>query len=370
MASPLFDLEALLAPIAEDSPSGSDCRDSSSPTSNYQIIKSARNSARAIERTNIFGGADQEAEEHWRKVIELAPKLITQESKDLEVASWFTEAMIRRHSFMGLTEAFNLIHGLIENFWDELYPMPDEDGIETRVSPLSGLNGEGAEGVLIAPIRNTLITEGNSIGPFTYWQYQQALEVHRISDHQNQEERSKKLGFTVEDVEKAIDESSAEYMTDLRDSIGQCIETYRNISRSLDERCGTFDSPPTSNIVNILEECQSAILHLGKMKFPVEVSPEIDPEEGSGDDATASETTTSQVVVGTIATREQAFKQLLDIAEFFRKTEPHSPVSYILEKSVKWGNMPLQDLMQELIPDGSSLQHYGMLTGVKTEDQG
>lgn len=367
-SSSLIDLETLLAPIADDSPSGSDCRESPSPTSNYQIIKSARNAARAVERNNIFGGADQEAEEHWRKVIELAPTIIAKESKDLEVASWYAEAMIRRQEFRGLRDVFKLIHGLIEQYWDQLYPMPDEDGIETRVSPLSGLNGEGAEGVLIAPIRNTLITEGSSIGPFSYWQYQQALEIHRISDHISQEEKAKKLGFSIEDVEKAISESSSEYITDLRDDLSESIESYRQISQSLDERCGTYDAPPTSNIINILEECHSAVLHLGKDKFPVEDIPIEEDETSNGEAPTSGTETKQTLVAGPIANREQAFKQLREIAEYFRKTEPHSPVSYILEKSVKWGNMPLEELIQELIPDGSSLQHYGMITGVKTED--
>ena len=37
---------------------------------------------------------------------------------------------------------------LAENFWDGLYPLPDEDGILTRVAPLAGLNGVEADGVL------------------------------------------------------------------------------------------------------------------------------------------------------------------------------------------------------------------------------
>ena len=74
------------------------------------------------------------------------------------------------------------------------------------------------------------------------------------------------------------------------------------------------------------------------------------------------------VKVGAINSREAAFKQLLDIAQFFRKTEPHSPVSYVLEKAVKWGNMPLNELIVELIPDSSSRERYSELTGVKSNE--
>ncbi|MGT2434431.1 hypothetical protein ACU4HD_47795 [Cupriavidus basilensis] len=33
--------------------------------------------------------------------------------------------------------------------------------------------------------------------------------------------------------------------------------------------------------------------------------------------------------------------QLRDVAEFFRQTEPHSPVAYLAARAAKWGDMPL-----------------------------
>ena len=33
----------------------------------------------------------------------------------------------------------------MEQFWDGIYPLPDEDGLATRVAPLTGLNGEDAD---------------------------------------------------------------------------------------------------------------------------------------------------------------------------------------------------------------------------------
>jgi type VI secretion system protein ImpA len=58
----------------------------------------------------------------------------------------------------------------------------------------------------------------------------------------------------------------------------------------------------------------------------------------------------------------------MEISAYFRKTEPHSPISYILERAVKWGDMPLDDLIKELIPDSSARGLYGSLTGIKTDD--
>lgn len=366
----IIDLESLLQPISEDNPTGEDIRESSSPSSSYQTIKNERNLARAAERQSIHDGESNEALEHWRAIIELAPKIIKTESKDLEIASWYAEAMIRRNGFAGLKDAFKLINGLIDNFWENLHPMPDEYGIETRVSCLSGLNGEGAEGVLVAPIRRVPITEGDSPGPFSLWKYHQALDAQKSADEQTRAAKIAKIGFSAEDIDKSVDQSSESFYINLRDDLTECVEIYKAIGTKLDEYCGLDEAPPTRTIVEILGDCIGAINHIAKLKFPVTVEAEEESDENEND-ATNGATSEAKVMVakGPIASRDDAFKQLHDIAEFFRKTEPHSPVSYVLEKAVKWGNMPLGELINELITDHSSRERYSDLTGVNCEEQ-
>ncbi len=365
----IIDLESLLQPISDDNPTGEDIREDSSPTSAYQTIKNERNQARAAERQNIHDGESSEASEHWRAIVEQAPQIIKNQSKDLEIASWYAEAMIRRYGFAGLKDAFKLIQGLIDNFWDNLHPMPDEYGIETRVSCLSGLNGEGAEGVLVAPIRRVPITEGEPAA-FSFWKYRQALDVQKTPDEQARQAKIEKLGFSVDDIDKSVESSSDVFFINLRDDLNECIQTYKALGTKLDELCGLDDAPPTRTIVEILDECAGAINHIAKMKFPVDV--EETGEEGeaaAGEEGTATPGAKVVVAKGPIASRDDAFKQLHDIAEFFRKTEPHSPVSYVIEKAVKWGSMPLGELINELITDHSSRERYSDLTGVKCDEE-
>jgi type VI secretion system protein ImpA len=371
MATPeLVEIQSLLQPIAEDSPTGTDIREDFSPTSRYQTIKSERNLARAAERQSIHDGDSQEAFGHWRKIATLAPQILQEQSKDLEVACWYTEAMVRLHGFAGLRDAFLIIDGLIETFWDDLHPMPDEYGMETRVSCLSGLNGEGAEGVLIAPLRKVEITGSDNPGPFSFWQYLQALDLQKIVDEQSRRSKIADLGFSLDDIDKSVAQSDDSFFVDIRDDLAEAIELYRKIGRNLDEKCGLDDAPPTRTIVEILEECAGAVNHIAKLKFPTEVSTADDSggEQSTGAEQSGAGSPAAVAHKGPIATREEAFRQLLEISEYFLKTEPHSPVSYVLQKAVKWGNMPLGDLIQELIPDSSSRERYSELTGVSYHD--
>ncbi|MCC6572570.1 MAG: type VI secretion system ImpA family N-terminal domain-containing protein [Planctomycetes bacterium] len=49
--------------------------------------------------------------------------------------------------------------------------------------------------------------------------------------------------------------------------------------------------------------------------------------------------------------RAEAMKRLQEVADFLRRTEPHSPVSYLVQRAVKWGAMPLEDVIKELVKD-------------------
>jgi type VI secretion system protein ImpA len=39
------------------------------------------------------------------------------------------------------------------------------------------------------------------------------------------------------------------------------------------------------------------------------------------------------------------------VASFFRRAEPHSPISYTIDEIVRRGRMPLSDLLTEVLPD-------------------
>jgi len=374
MPSPaLIDITTLLTPIEGELCVGNDLRLDTSHNSDYSQIKDARRAARDAERNNMFDGDNTEAHEHWNKIFQLAPKVIANQAKDVEIACWLTEALVRKSGFQGLKDGLALIKGLIENYWEQgLYPVEDEDGIETRVAPIAGLNGEGADGVLLSPIRNSFITEDASYEPFSLWQYQQAIDVSRLSDENKQQAQIERIGFSMESIEKAVAQSSSEYYSALFEDIEICLNEYKAVDSLLSDFCGSYEAPPTSKIIELLEDAKGAINHIAKAKLPiaVEVSEGDDENEAEQmDEQTSSPAAASANAINTaLNSRDDAFKQLNTIAEYFRKTEPHSPISYMLTKTVKWGNMPLEELMKELIPDSSSRDTYSSLTGVSVDD--
>ena len=254
-AEATFDIDALLQPLSEDKPTGEDIREDFSPTSIYYQIKDARASARTTERQNLISddpeAINQEVPE-WRTVLELAPKILSENSKDLEIAAWYVEALIREYGYAGLRDGFQLVHGLIDKFWDDLYPLPDEDGIETRVSPLTGLNGEDGDGTLIGPITQVPLTQSYSGYDYAVWQYEQAYEIETITDPEKKEARISSGGITMKAIQSAVLETPSDFFATLKADLAQCSDEFARLSTTLDEKCG-YDAPPASNIRKALK---------------------------------------------------------------------------------------------------------------------
>ena len=370
MGSPcVLDFDRLLSPIPGDSPTGPVLREDFSPGSPYYAIKDARSAARAAERNRLWGADEVSAGDRadWRPVVELGVAILAERSKDLEVAAWLTEALLRRHGYAGLRDGFRLLHGLVENFWEDLHPRPDEDGIQTRLAPLTGLNGEEGDGVLIGPIAGVPITTPGSYRAMSIADYRQALDLEQVDDAQKRQQRIDHGGVSLQMFETAVSETPAEHFRDLREDLRESIDEYRELTDILEEKCGQEHghslAPPSSSIRNALNDCYEHLVHLTRHLFP---------EDDSAGELADGRTGGAVVPAGDspkrVETRDQAFQALLQIAEFFKRTEPHSPVSYALEQAVRWGKLPLPELLGELIADHSSREQLFKLVGIQSRE--
>ncbi|MGD0106757.1 MAG: type VI secretion system protein TssA, partial [Rhodopila sp.] len=64
-------------------------------------------------------------------------------------------------------------------------------------------------------------------------------------------------------------------------------------------------------------------------------------------------------------TRESALRSLETLAAFFRRTEPHSPLSYTLDEAVRRARLPWLELLDEVIADRSSRDAFLTTLGIR-----
>jgi type VI secretion system protein ImpA len=374
MASPeVLDFPRLLAPVPGPNPAGKDLRADYSPKAVYREIKGARDKAREAERYILYkGGLDDHGHTvpppDWRPVLQLAPQALAEQSKDLEIVALLIEALARKHGFPGLRDGFRLARELAEQFWDRLYPTPDEEGVRTRIAPLVRLNGEEGEGLLVTPILQIPITSSGTAGSFSVADYRLALELDGIADPDKRARRMEQAGaVTVQMFEKSVAATPADFYRSLLEDIAQSWAEFQKLGEVLERLCNADGAAepvvfPVSAVREALDACRETAEQIAR---PIIGGGE---EEvfllDEGGEAMASGGEGAEGVTGRVGSREEAFRTLMRVAEFFKRTEPHSPVSYALEQAVRWGRMPLPQLLDELIPEDAARQQLFKLIGI------
>lgn len=366
-----FDLDALLAPVTGETEAGADLREDFSPQALYYGLRDARAEARAIER-RMDGGDDPEGTpitppvQQWATVRRLARSALAESTKDLEIAAWLTEALVRSDALPGFIFGCRLMAGLVERYWEALFPLPDEEGIPTRVAPVTGLNGEGVDGTLIQPLRKVVLFERASGEPVALYHYEQSLALSGISDEEKRRARidAGTIPFETLEAEARVvpPETRAALLADAREA-----ESAWMALRTAMETHAGADAPPTGRVQEVLEKITEAARRFGPDGGGADAA---DPFAAAPDTIPAGEAgrvgggmgTTAAAARGPVASREDALRQLDEIAAFFRRTEPNSPLAYTLAEAARRGRMSWPDLLLEVVPDADARR--GILVGL------
>lgn len=345
-----FDLEALLAPIPGDAPQGPDIREDFSAASPYNRLRDARSEARDAERGKDTGDADaRDPGPLWRTVRELAVATLAETTKDLEVAAWMTEAYVRSHGLSGLTAGALVMAGLAQRYWDAFFPLPDDYGVETRVAPVTGLNGRDGNGSLIQPLHMTVLFNRPDGSPFAYYQYRQSEQLGTL-DAERRQQRIEAGAIPFDDVEREARAAGGPHFAALLSNARAAHDAWQAMAAVIDEKAGA-DGPSTTAVRDLL----GGIMDVARRFAPAEAAQAeatgSQAEPGTGGTGGGAGGGFARVAAspGQIASREEALRALGEIATYFRRTEPHSPLSYTLDEAVRRGRMTLPDLLAELV---------------------
>lgn len=360
--SATIDLEALLAPISESSPTGVDLRLDSSPKSVYYQLKDLRSAARAAERRADSEGDTQGLSPEWQNILTLASRALATSSKDLELTAWLIEALVRAHGFSGLRDGFQLANGLIERYWETFHSLQDEDGLETRLAPLAGLNG-----TLVQPLRKVPLTVTVDTGAYAAYQYDQAFALGQVEDPEARARREAAGEVTMDQFTAAVNASGGVFYIELLADIASSLSELEKLSQALDERAGRA-APVTSDINNVITGIQDSVKQFSAdlvARATAAAAAAQSADTQPGDNSAGDNSNGRSMLTGGVSGREDALRVLLQVAEFFRIHEPHSPIATSLEEMVRRARLPFAELLAELVPDQAAWRTALTSAGIK-----
>ena len=324
----MLNIEALLAPVAPNNPCGDDL--AFAP----EVDEIAR--ARLADDPSLEQGAWVTAlkEADWKFVGKRCAALIETRSKDLQLAVWLAEANARTGGVRGLAEGLELLAALCMRYWEGLHPLPDEDGHERRIGNLAWIAGR------IAPLVKTTALGDGALSL-------QGWEVARA--------RGPEATTELEAVRSRLRPDACQA---LLDDCEACLTAIERLEQTVDAVLGV-DGPS----FGAARAALGNVIDLVRPGLPVMAGAE--PVPGTAVALAAQSAPGVARIDGPVQHRDQALAQLRQVAEFFRRTEPHSPVAYLAEKAAKWGEQPLHAWLRSVIKDDASLARLEDLLGIE-----
>lgn len=358
---PVVDLTALLAPIPGDNPAGENLQ--------YAGVYDEIREARRADDTLTKGDWEHEPKvAEWPRVVDLSTSALASKTKDLQIASWLIEAIVQLHGFVGLRDGLKLMRGLHEQFWDRLYPEIDEGNLDGRANAMSAMDTR-----LEIPIKSAPLTRSGSGFDCSYMQWEDSTKFDIPENLENLDSEAFERFTAMKAEAEAANKITSEAWRKAKDStrrvfyeetfalLNDCWTEFQALDKVMDEKYAQ-QTPGLGNLKKTLDSVRTLVEKLVKEKRILEPDPVLD-----GEGAVGSEDGEGRPG-GPLRGRAEALRQLAEVAQYFQRTEPHSPVAYLVQRAVKWGHMPLELWLEEVIKDGAVLGHVKETLGIGEAD--
>lgn len=401
-----MDLEELLKPISDELPCGQYLK---LDRSAYRGLRNAYNTAQSSFRQLIEtpdASSDQDLLEtndsNWRALREVTFDALTKQTKDLEFLGWFIASQLFTSSpYENLAQSISLIEKYCEEYWPTLNPMPpveklkasDDAGqqaewAEFRTKPLLQLVGESQDSTAIfVPLQMLSL-----IGDLTFGDYlrsERSGALSELKEKANLEYNSsvqetlmelsacyQALTAAEQSVAKKCQESGARQISFrfIKQNIEELIKAIQFLVGEkispwpLDEQYEKIDFSAQQATQEAVEQTAQSASQSLEESGSATVQDQATTAQPNAQNQLNQQAAIQQVVqvsAQQVYNRDQAFAELRRLADFFKKTEPHSPIAFLLERAIRWGYMSLPELMQEMLGQNSqTLGQVNLLTGM------
>lgn len=367
--------EWLLQPIPGDSPTGGWLR--------YDPIYTEIREARQADDPNLPQGVwERELKRaDWGRVRRLCETALAERSKDLQIAVWLTECWLRQDGYPGLAAGLDLLAGLCEEYWPVLYPELDEDGdAEIRMGALAWMNERLPVLMRQAPLTAPSLADSVPRALID-WE-----NLARIQALEMRDKNAAKAAARDKPNQAELDASVAQTPIQALGDRLSAIETARaeleRLDGFLDAHCPK-QAPSLSALREVLQAAgdrlERWISDRGGLPMPDDgqdntadddsfasaQDENTDPSGTDGEEVVMGEERDPQAEKsGAIRSRREAYRRLEEAADYLLRTEPHSPVPYMVKRAVAWGEMSFGELMMELMAEEGDKKKLLKLLGL------
>ena len=336
----VFDVDQLIAPISDESPSGDNLE--------YEPeFGELEREARGKDEHQMGDEVVESEPADWRSVIEQSQELLGR-SKDLRLAVLLTRGGLNVHGPQGFADGVAVVRGLLESQWDTVHPQLDEEDNDdptfrvNRVMQLSDHDG------MLTDLLRMPIVSSKAVGRFGLRDIRVAAGDLQPLDDSGQVPDSALINAAFMDCDLDELQADAAAIDAVIEDLGKCEAIFA-------EKIGAANSPDIDGLVGEVKEIKKSYAEaLISRGIGVEM-PEGDAEAGGA--AAAAR------ISGEVNSREDVTLLIGKICTFYERNEPSSPIPVLLQRVKRLIPMDYMEIMTELTPD--AVKQAKLLAGIK-----
>jgi type VI secretion system protein ImpA len=311
-----WDHRELLQPITPDHPCGESLEDT-------QLLAS-------FDAFRLFGQPlPTDPPPEWNVIRTQALEALGK-SKDLRLLAYLGSAVLRTDGLQAFTDTLSIASQWLHTYWNQTYPLVDEDAILRR----NALNCFADPMVVIDGLRRLPLVSSRAHGTFCLRDFEVASgQVPPRDGTPAPDEERIKAAF----AEMPVDE-----LKRLHDSAVGGRSAVRAIDATMREAAGS-DATPSFDLLSAQLEKMERVLRA-----------QVDGRE-DGTSAASLESGAAPLQagrVGPINSRQDSINALEAVADFFRRTEPSSPIPLLLERAKRLVSKDFLEVLADIAPDG------------------
>lgn len=348
----LFDIEPLLAPISADAPCG-----------NADLVydpafKALENAATTKPEQQFDDKIYPAVEPDWRQVSQQALAL-WQRTRDLRVALLLLRSSTRLDGVFGAARGIELVHGLLERYWTQVYPQLDASDGNDPTERLNALAPLAHAQEWLADLRAVALIRS----PFEF-----RLRDLELAFNRNDPAYNDKVPSEAGALQALADaEAQSPGLLAALQTLERCV---RSIGQIIDSQVGGGQGPnlePLRKRLYSIAQAASAAAADNSAATTLPAAPTSAHLAGTTLAATAAPARPAGFDVGAIASREDAIRALGRIIEWIERNDPSNPAPLLIRRAQRLINKSFLDILRDLAPD--SVEHIEQLAGLNRDDE-
>ena len=334
-----IDVAKLLEPIDGDAPTGPDM---AYDKARY-ALEQAFDSSVSVDAS---GQAAGDADTDWADIID---QIVAQfdQTKDIWLAVYLCRAGAKARRLEVVVAGAQALAGLFEQYWEGVHPQLEELGMTGRKTPCDSLAVRTA---FLGPLENTPLIRHPRLGSFS------GLDFERF---RTGGESAEGYGY----FRAALNEIGETGLTEAVERLDAIETALRAADRSFMDKA---DGESTANFSPTYEAL--ATLKRGVKAFLSGEPEEATEDQGQGAPSGGPAGGGGPRIAGRVESREDVIRAIDAICDYYRRSEPSSPVPLVLQRAKGWVGGDFMDMLRDIMPDSVRDASSVLMARKKEED--